>query len=100
MAFSKYVVHVDARVREALVSPENVAAAAFPSERSAQWNGDGRSVLAERTADDRIAFAFFLAADEFPYDRFVDDLEAPDLETTARKIAEFFNEAEELGDLA
>jgi len=92
-AYDTYIAHVDGRVRAGLIVPDSVAPVQWINDTTARWNGDERSVEGQLLGNGRIEFLLRLASEEFPYDRFHDDLQEPDLASTARTIAEFFNDA-------
>jgi|GEM_PF-3153019 len=97
MAFPEYVAHVDARMRHELLAPGHVASPAWLPDGTATWRGQDRFVDVHfaDAGNDEIEFVLQLTGDEFPYDRFVDHLEGPDIAATARNVAAFFNEGEE-----
>lgn len=93
MAFADYVNHVDAQIRRDLAAFDRVDPVAWPNEATARWNAPDR--FAEVTCGGAATeVVLHLRSDEFPYDRFADDLGEPDIATTARRIAAFFNENE------
>jgi hypothetical protein len=93
MVYETYITHIDARVREALARPAGVTLRRM-SDGTASWSRGERIVLAELIAERQVEFLLHRAADEFPYDRFSDDPAEPDIATSARKVADFFNEAD------